>query len=242
MLTPATSTYLQDDNLFNPNCLHSRYTYHLNLPCLSQICHTLYTRKTVKSTLRLGWILCYLTDIAFSASDTLHSHRRINRSVLSRPCRFSASRGPQSNASSKSIKAIHRSFFFAWYFSCSWRTMKIASVMLRPCHESKLHAVNFYNLSHSPFNHSFQNLHCMLQQLYAPVWAACQYITLALVNIHHKNPAPILWYFTNLHHSITHCRLQPSINQLYAPVKIFKVVRFNIQIYVCGVSLETKIV
>ena len=41
-------------------------------------------------------------------------------------------------------------------------------------HKSKLNVINFYNLSHSPFNHSFQHLHCMLQQLNAPVWATCQ--------------------------------------------------------------------
>ena len=39
------------------------------------------------------------------------------------------------------------------------------------CNKFKLqvHVVNFYNLSHSPFNQSFAHLHCMLQQLNAPV-------------------------------------------------------------------------
>ena len=33
---------------------------------------------------------------------------------------------------------------------------------------NKLHVVDFYNLSHSIFNPSFHNLHCLLQQLHAP--------------------------------------------------------------------------
>ena len=36
------------------------------------------------------------------------------------------------NAFSRSTKAIHSSIFFAKYFSCSWRTIKIASVVLLP--------------------------------------------------------------------------------------------------------------
>ena len=56
----------------------------------------------------------------------------------------------------------------------------------------------------------------MLQQLHAPVWATCQCITLKFVNIHHPTPAPILWYFTNLHHIITHISHPQSTNFAYS--------------------------
>ena len=71
-------------------------------------------------------------------------------------------------------------------------------------HKSKLHAVNFYNLSHSPFNHSFQHLHCVL--LYASVRATCQGITLSFVNIQLLlQSSGILPSFTTaLHTSVIH--------------------------------------
>ena len=43
-----------------------------------------------------------------------------------------------------------------------------------PCHKSKLHMLSSFTISHSPVNHSFQNIRSMLQQLNSLVWATCQ--------------------------------------------------------------------
>ena len=102
---------------------------------------------------------------------------------------------------------------FARYSFCIWRTMNYSICHTPPCHKSKLHVVNFYNLSHSSFNHPFQNLHYMLHQLYAPVWTTCQCITLTFVNIHHPTPAPILGNLPPLtkalHSSVVHLGHNP---------------------------------
>ena len=55
------------------------------------------------------------------------------------------------------INKSHPQVFCARYFSCSCRTM-----MLLPAINAN---VNFHNLSHPPFNYSFQNLQCMFYQL-----------------------------------------------------------------------------
>ena len=60
-------------------------------------------------------------------TDTIHSstpkHLKAHQTT---------SRGTLSKAFSRSTKAIQSSLFLAKYFSCSWRTMKIASVVLFP--------------------------------------------------------------------------------------------------------------
>ena len=155
---------------------------------------------TLNALLSLPFILTFVEASSYIAfiTDTIHSstakylnaHQTTSRSTLS-------------NAFSKSTKNILSSSFFARYFSCSWRTMKIASVVPLPAINPNCMLSIFTMCLNLP-SITFQNLHCMLQQLYAPVWATCQCITLSFVNIHHPTPTPILWHFTIFPNSITH--------------------------------------
>ena len=81
----------------------------------------------------------------------------------------------------KGFLQIHKShpqvFTLRQVFLLQLTDYEISICRAPACHKSKLHTVNSHNPSQSSFNHSFQNLHCMFQQLYAPVWATCQWIT-----------------------------------------------------------------
>ena len=82
---------------------------------------------TLKALLYLPFILTFVEASSYIAfiTDTIHSSTPRYLSIHQ-----TTSRGTLSNAFSKSTKTIHRSLLFARYFSCSWQTMKIASVML----------------------------------------------------------------------------------------------------------------
>ena len=83
-----------------------------------------------------GWplqLLYYRTTVILTHSSTpryLNAHK-------------TTSQGTISNVFSESIKAIHGSFFFVSYFSCSWRTLEIISLG-PPCHKSEMNFDNFH--------------------------------------------------------------------------------------------------
>ena len=78
-----------------------------------------------------------------------------------------------------------------------------------PCHKSELHFDNFHIFSHPTFSDSFQNIHSLFHQRYAPVLATSQCIPSTLVDIHQLVPysmsSGILPSFTTaLHTSAIH--------------------------------------
>ena len=106
-----------------------------------------------------------------------------------------------SKAFSKSTKAIQSSLFLAKYFSCSWRTMKIASVVLFPAIKPNC-MLSIFTTFLTLLSMTLKNLHGMFYQFNSSVRATFQCISLPLVNIHQPTPTPILWNFTIPNHSI----------------------------------------
>ena len=115
-------------------------------------------------------------------------------------------RGTISNTFSESTKAIHMSFIFARYFSCSRQTMEIASFChARPCHKSKLQVVNFHNFSRLTFSDTFQNGSInRFHKRFAHVRATSQHIQFTFVDIHQLTLSSVLWY-SFYHHPPQHC-------------------------------------
>ena len=113
-------------------------------------------------------------------TDTIHSSTPIHLNAHQ-----TTSVGTLSKALSQSTKAIQSSLFLARYFSCSWRTMKIASVVLFPAIIPNCMLSIFTTFLNAPLNDSLKNHHGMFYQFYSSVRATfqCQ-LRLLLVNIH----------------------------------------------------------
>ena len=129
----------------------------------------------------------------------------VERALLNGLMSFSAHqitfRGTISNAFSESTKAIHMSFVFARYFSCSRRTMEIVSFChAHPCHKSELQVVHFHNFPRLTFSDNFQN--CFKR--FAHVRATGQHIPFTFVGIHQLTLTSVLRYLF-YHHPPQHC-------------------------------------
>ena len=156
-LTLSSSLYFclypsspQVHNLYFSTCWHpvwhldSRCPNYLNLTCLT-------TSDTLSKRLykfKLGFLSVYAIQASISSSFTQSSPQQIMQIN---------SRGTLSNAFPNQQKpsTFYRSFFLARYCSCSWWTYENSICCASPFHKSKLHVVNFHNISHPPSNHSF---------------------------------------------------------------------------------------
>ena len=146
-------------SIFNTLILPSKLCWQNGIICIEQFhrqwtenIFLMYPTLTLKALLSLSFNLTFVVaslHIAF-ITDTIHS---------STPRYLSAhqttSLGTLSNAFSKSTKVIRSSLFLFQIYLLQLTDYEKSICRAPTCHKSKLHAINFYNLSHSRFNHSF---------------------------------------------------------------------------------------